>query len=416
MRLHKPVAPHEQPHLQGFFQGGIPTDGRYSPNSMAPARAGFDDGGSVPDAATGQAADQGSAATVTPTTPGQWSDEDEARLQATNNTMENSILSRGLNYSLGKLGALAPRTRGYAAGGQVDYFAGARKRAMSRRGSNPMQDYMAQNGQPILDEMGNVTGFEYDMANGIPSELAPPSPPSYINANSPDYLGNDQTGPGMSSQDAQSYAKSQGYDDGGQVSPDAYLQWPNQQPIPQTTFDDGGIVGGDDTSGEVNPMAMVDPSGVTDPSTQQLVAHSRRVYDGIHARLEAAFNAAQSGGADNEDDTWGEQQDVKQPWQTLSGHRYAGGGGIPAPPGPAGPGVRPQAPTGNAGRPNWTAPNPQETASEKNYTQNVTSRPATSPARGTAFPQPGPDGGQRGQEWYGKGVSPYGAGRKKKNG
>jgi hypothetical protein len=72
-----------------------------------------------------------------------------------------------------------------------------------------------------------------------------------------------------------------------------------------------------------------------------------------------------------------------------------------APPGPAGPGVTPQTPTGNAGRPNWTDSNPQA-SQEKNLYQDQSSRGFTSPSRGTAFSQPGPAGGQRGQEWYGK--------------
>lgn len=86
------------------------------------------------------------------------------------------------------------------------------------------------------------------------------------------------------------------------------------------------------------------------------------------------------------------------------------------PPGPAGAGVKPQPPTGNAGRPNFTNGNPAAGAAEKNYYQDVSSRQATSPARGTAFSQPPPDGSQRGQEWYGKGPSPYGKGRVKKMG
>ncbi len=306
MRLHKPVPPQQQPHLQSFFQGGIPADGRFAPNAAANAGAGFDDGGPV----TGEAADQGSTATVTPTTPGQWSDEDEARLQATNNTMENSMLSRGLNYSLGKVPSLSGKR----------------------------------------------------------------------------------------------------YDDGGQVSPDAYLQWPNQAPIPQTGFADGGDVsGGDDSGGQVDPTAMVNPSGGS--HLAELADHAGKVYDDYHAKLEAAFNAAQQGGADNDTDDTGGGSD-----NDADDQGYAQGGGIPAPAGPAGPGVKPQAPTGNAGRPNWTAPNPAQTSQEKNYTQNVTSRPATSPGRGTAYAQPAPDGSQRGQEWYGKGASPYGAGRKKQNG
>ena len=83
------------------------------------------------------------------------------------------------------------------------------------------------------------------------------------------------------------------------------------------------------------------------------------------------------------------------------------------PAGPAGAGVIPQPPIGNAGRPNFVNGNPVQGAEEKNYYQNVSSRPATSPARGTAFPQPPPDGAQRGQEWYGKGPSPYGPGRRR---
>jgi hypothetical protein len=231
--------------------------------------------------------------------------------------MENSMLSRGMNYSLGKLGALAPRPARYDEGGTVS--------------------------------------------------------------------------------------------DNGVVNPNAFMQWPNQSPHPQQSFEAGGITEGDDSSGQADPTALIDPSGMTDPATANLVAHSRKVYDGIHAKLEQQFNAGQQ-----------PQQSQFDPQQASSDNDaddqgYAGGGLI-APPGPAGAGVKPQTPTGNAGRPNWTAPNPKETASEKNYAQNVTSRPATSPARGTSFSPAGPDGGQRGQEWYGKGSSPYGAGRKKQNG
>jgi len=73
-------------------------------------------------------------------------------------------------------------------------------------------------------------------------------------------------------------------------------------------------------------------------------------------------------------------------------------GGIPdAGPGPAGPGVTPQSTRGNPGRPGWKDPNP-DADRQKNFYQNVTSMPATSPSKGTSYQQPTPVGGQRGQE------------------
>jgi hypothetical protein len=204
------------------------------------------------------------------------------------------------------------------------------------------------------------------------------------------------------------------YDDGGTVSPDngtvnpdAFLQWPAQ--VPPQGFDDGGTVYQDE--GQVDPNAFLDPTGLTDPATAQLAQHSRDVYDGIHSKLENAWHKENGGlGSDDDADEQGGPPDNDTDDQGLAR------GGLVTPPGPAGPGVKPQAPTGNAGRPNFTAPDPARVSAEKNYAQNVTSRPATSPARGTSFSQPGPDGGQRGQEWYGKGNSPYGKGRKTKNG
>jgi len=89
---------------------------------------------------------------------------------------------------------------------------------------------------------------------------------------------------------------------------------------------------------------------------------------------------------------------------TMTNVQSAGAmaGGIPAPgPGPAGAGVIPQSPMSNPGRPGWTDPNAQA-AAQKNFYQNVTSNPATSPSRGTSYTPPTPIGGQRGQEWYGK--------------
>lgn len=59
--------------------------------------------------------------TVTPEKPGQWSDEDEARLQSTNNTIENTVLSRGMNLNEKAIAnAVRPaNAKSYAEGGEV---------------------------------------------------------------------------------------------------------------------------------------------------------------------------------------------------------------------------------------------------------------------------------------------------------
>ncbi len=80
---------------------------------------------------------------------------------------------------------------------------------------------------------------------------------------------------------------------------------------------------------------------------------------------------------------------LKLPDARVTG--YAQGGGIPGP-GPAGPGITPK-----------PAKSPQQ-AVDRNFYQDQSSRQFTSPSVGTSFTQPGPRGGQRGQEWYGKKV------------
>jgi hypothetical protein len=78
----------------------------------------------------------------------------------------------------------------------------------------------------------------------------------------------------------------------------------------------------------------------------------------------------------------------------------------------AGAGITPQTPAGNAGRPNFVHNDPVEAAAEKNRTQNIASPLGAnvSPTVGTAGTPAGPVGGQRGQDWYGKGPSPYAEG------
>jgi hypothetical protein len=175
--------------------------------------------------------------------------------------------------------------------------------------------------------------------------------------------------------------------------------------------------------------------------TQALADHAMDVYDDFHDAMRnqhtnnmvmgAGMAADQAAGDDQSDGNYAEGGAVQptgggptptsdittgspgSPSDAGTMTNVQSGGaqksGIPAPgPGPAGAGVTPQAPSGNPGRPNWTDPNGQA-ASDKNFYQNVTSMPATSPARGTAFSNPTPIGGQRGQEWYGKNaaMNPY---------
>jgi hypothetical protein len=168
---------------------------------------------------------------------------------------------------------------------------------------------------------------------------------------------------------------------------------------------------------------------------QQLVDHAMNAYDDFHDRMrkyhtgQMATRSYAMGGAVQP--TGGgptpTAQGIAQPAGTLPDTQASAAGAARMPsappltrpgavgyadggmvgPGPAGPGVKPQSPQGNPGRPGWTDPNTQASG-QKNFYQNVTSNPATSPSRGTSYQQPTPIGGQRGQEWYGKTRSPYG--------
>jgi hypothetical protein len=213
---------------------------------------------------------------------------------------------------------------------------------------------------------------------------------------------------------------------------------------PQQEQDTAGYAGGGPVQGGKDFQALAD--------------HAMDVYDSFHEHLRnyhtgGLVNGTYGKDGDDAEDKHWEKDDEKyeqvedgkkyeHPDSYAAGGLVAGGGaggdfnltGVPnggagpaptappaqgimtnvqsagaamTPPGPAGPGVMPQSPQGNPGRPNWWDPN-TEAAAQKNFYQNTTSMPATSPARGTAYGQPPPYGGQRGQEWYGKGASPYG--------
>jgi len=402
MRFHKPVHPSQQPHLQSFFQGGIPEgNGRASPNSIATSSGSYDDGGEV------QVAD----------------------LKDLNplNALINHTLKPAMDSVKPKPPADKPQ-------GPTKEQAGPQRSGDASDGSMQMVSADSDGGSyddggAVSSDSGAVSSFDTTPELSGPGQIITSAndPPPGSKVLGPHIFNKD--GPKKQRTDPVQYNRTnvegptplipagsdsremtQQYDDGGTVSPDngtvdpnAFLQWPNQ---PQA-FDDGGPI-----EGQVDPTAFLDPTGLTNPASAELVKHNREIYNGIHSRLENAWHAEQGGfGSDNDADQQGGPSD-----NDADDQGFAQGGGIPMPPGPAGPGVKPQPATGNAGRPNFTAPDPVRVSAEKNYAQNTTSRPATSPMRGTAFSQAGPDGGQRGQEWYGKGNSPYGKGRKTKNG
>jgi hypothetical protein len=228
----------------------------------------------------------------------------------------------------------------------------------------------------------------------------------------------------------------------------------------------GGAVGDPTGQVDFWNQGQTDAYDTGTPNTQALVDHAMQVYDDFHKQLQQQYEGTQGyqrgglvqnpdgswslpwnrmassagddeyqggggGLAQNPDGTWSmpenrmtgsyqEGGEVGGPAPTTSttgggaqANTNAGtmtnvqsagamAGGIPAPgPGPAGAGVIPQSPMSNPGRPGWTDPNAQA-AAQKNFYQNVTSNPATSPSRGTSYSPPTPIGGQRGQSWYGK--------------
>jgi hypothetical protein len=359
MRFHQPVHPSKQPHLESFFQGGVPDNGRASPNSIAVSSGSYDDGGVV------------------------------------QNPLSH-ILSLG-TQNIPKIPQQPTQQP------DVPIYGPSQQQAGPQR--SPADSY--EDGGSIMDKI-----YAASEAAGVPGYSDKPDPnwekksgrydPSYQpthDKNSRWHKRDDDN------DDEASYADGGAVSDNGTVNPDAFLQWPNQG---AQGFADGGLA---EDPGQVDPTAFLDPTGLTDPATAQLVQHSQDIYDGIHSRLANAWHT-ENGSLGSDDDA---DEHNGPPDNDTDDQGYAGGGLI-TPPGPAGGGVKPQPATGNAGRPNFTAPDPARVSAEKNYAQNVTSRPATSPARGTSFSQPGPDGGQRGQEWYGKGNSPYGKGRKTKNG
>ena len=432
MRLHKPVPGHLQPHLQGLFQGGIPDNGRASPNSIATSSGSYDDGGTVtPAQNTGSAASNEQATTRywnpetknydSPTPPPDRPTEKPKKPGMFGDGLVGGLLSRAAgSYDAG--GVVDPNAfvqwpnekPGFEDGGSVDGGGGGGDytSALIEHANQVYQDHHKQLEEAWRAEQG---GGEVPLGDQ-------PTDQGFARGGTVNKVNNDND----DGDDPEERKLATYYARGGGVKEDMDAE---ERALAKDDWKYDHYARG----GKVKKKQPQEPLDKTIDKINE-AENNGDVDQGQDAL--GSLQQGQGRGEVEQQGTMGERrtQDLDYPGndaltgrQLLTVGDFGAGpdsraamgyaqGGIPAPPGPAGPGVRPQAPTGNAGRPNFTAPDPARVSQEKNYAQNITSRPATSPMRGTAFSQPGPDGGQRGQEWYGKGSSPYGKGRKTKNG